>query len=113
MQPLLGLDGEGVGADVAGNVGGGVATVGAGVGNDVGSGSGSGSGSGCGSTVGAGVAACGVGDGVDTDPLLLFAILKSAQFRKASGYESCELPVMNNHCNVQGSSCVQVNPAGK
>jgi len=113
MQPLLGLDGDGVGADAAADVGAGVTTMGAGVGADVTSGSGSGSSSGCGIPVGAGVAAGGVGDGVDTGPMLPLASLKSAQFRKASGYESCELPVINSHCKVQGSSCVQVSPAGK
>jgi hypothetical protein len=56
--------------------------VGAGVAAGVGSGSGSGSGSGCavGCDSGAGVA----GDG-GVDPV---AILKSAQLRNASGYES-------------------------
>jgi len=108
-------DGEGVGAKVIGDVGAGVGGVGAGVGEDDSAGVvvGSGSGSGSGSRVGRGVAADGDGAGVDTGPLLLVVSWKSAQFRKASGYESCELPVMNNHCNVQGSSCVQVKPAGK
>jgi len=115
VQSLLGEGAEGVGAAVASDVGAGVSAVGAGVGKGgcVGADVGSGSGSGSGAVVGAGVTAAGVGAGVGTVPMSPVASLKSAQLRKASGYESCELPVTNSHCSVQGSSCVQVNPAGR
>jgi len=112
-QPLLGLDGVGVGAAVPGDIGAGVITVDAGVGEGEGVDIGSGSGSGSGSAVGVGVAADGVGADVAEGPVLPAPSLKSAQFRNASGYESCELPVMNNDCNVHGFSCVQDKPAGK
>lgn len=43
----------------------------------------------------------------------LDAILKSAQFRNASGYELGELPVMYSHWRVHGASCVQTRPSGR
>jgi len=99
LQPVQkpAAEAGGDGAGVADGVGAGVvAAVGAGVVTAVGAGVVTG--------VGAGVAA-----GVGADA----AILKSAQFRNASGYELGELPVMYSHWRVHGASCVQTSSCGR